>query len=60
MATTNAERVAKSDAKRGIKLKAFKLPLEVIEEIEQISQQLGIPQNQLIIQALECFKQANK
>ncbi|WP_249962278.1 ribbon-helix-helix protein, CopG family [Histophilus somni] len=60
MATTNAERVAKSDAKRGIKLKAFKLPLEVIGEIEQISQQLGIPQNQLIIQALECFKQANK
>ncbi|ARU64460.1 ribbon-helix-helix protein, CopG family [Histophilus somni] len=60
MATTNAERVAKSDAKRGIKLKAFKLPLEVIEEIEQISQQMGIPQNQLIIQALECFKQANK
>ncbi|OOS01289.1 ribbon-helix-helix protein, CopG family [Canicola haemoglobinophilus] len=60
MATTNAERVAKSDAKRGIKLKAFKLPLEVIQEIEQISQQMGIPQNQLIIQALECFKQANK
>ncbi|WP_041604975.1 hypothetical protein [Histophilus somni] len=43
MATTNAERVAKSDAKRGIKLKAFKLPLEVIEEIEQISQQIKKP-----------------
>ncbi len=46
--------------KNGMQAKSYKLPKTVVKEIENLSQQLGIPQNQLIIQALECFKQANK
>ncbi|OOF39853.1 ribbon-helix-helix protein, CopG family [Rodentibacter rarus] len=56
MAKTMAEIVAKSDEKRGVKAKTYKLPLSVIVEIEQLSHQLNIPQNQLIIQAVELFK----
>ncbi|MGX2968683.1 ribbon-helix-helix protein, CopG family [Ursidibacter sp. B-7004-1] len=51
---------ALSDEKRGVKVKGFKLPIAFIAEIEQLSQQLGIPQNQLIIQAVELFKQAQQ
>lgn len=51
---------AMSDERRGVKPKTFKLPLTVIAEIEQLSSQLGIPQNQLITQAVELFKQSHK
>lgn len=57
MALSRTEIVNRSDAKRGIKLKAFKLPVEVIAEIKELSQKLNIPQNQLIIQAVQLFKQ---
>lgn len=60
MALSRTEIVNRSDAKRGIKLKAFKLPVEVIVEIEALSQKLNIPQNQLIIQAVQQFKQNNQ
>ncbi|MDY4281282.1 MAG: ribbon-helix-helix protein, CopG family [[Pasteurella] mairii] len=60
MAMSRTEIVNRSNEKRGIKQKAFKLPLAVIAEIEQLSQQLGIPQNQLIVQAIELFKQSQK
>lgn len=49
---------ARSDEKRGVKAKSYKLPLSVINDIEQLSRERGIPQNQLIIQAIEAFKQA--
>lgn len=49
---------ARSDEKRGVKSKSYKLPLETIAEIEQLSKQLNIPQNQLIIQAVALFKQS--
>ncbi|ACA32546.1 hypothetical protein [Histophilus somni] len=58
MTMTNAEKVARSDAKRGIMAKTYKLPQSVVAEIEQLSEQYGIPQNQLLIQAIEAFKQA--
>lgn len=58
MAMSRNEIQAKSEAKRGIKQKSFKLPLEMIAEIEELSQKLNIPQNQLIIQAVELFKQS--
>ncbi|MDY5847589.1 ribbon-helix-helix protein, CopG family [Actinobacillus porcinus] len=60
MALSRTEIVRRSEEKHGIKLKAFKLPLAVIAEIEQLSTQLNIPQNQLIIQAVELFKQSQK
>ncbi|GAB1663107.1 ribbon-helix-helix protein, CopG family [Mannheimia haemolytica] len=59
MAMSRNEIQAKSETKRGIKQKSFKLPLEVIAEIEVLSQKLNIPQNQLIIQAIQQFKQNN-
>lgn len=58
MAMTATEIQKRSDEKRGIKLKAFKLPLAVIEDIEQLAEVHGIAQNQLIIQAIEMFKQS--
>ncbi|MFA9500233.1 ribbon-helix-helix protein, CopG family [Mannheimia sp. E30BD] len=58
MVMSRNEIQAKSEAKRGIKQKSFKLPLDVIAEIETLSQKLNIPQNQLIIQAVQQFKQS--
>lgn len=56
-ALTLTEIQKRSDEKRGVKTKAFKLPLSVIAEIEKLSQENQISQNQLIIQAVEAFKQ---
>lgn len=60
MAMSRNEIQAKSEAKRGIKAKSFKLPVAFIAEIEALSERLGIPQNQLIIQAVEEFKQKHQ
>ena len=56
MALSRTEIVKRSEEKHGIKLKAFKLPLAVIADIEQLSRERGIPQNRLIIQAVEMLK----
>lgn len=53
MALSITEIVNRSNAKRGIKLKAFKLHESTIAQIEQLAQQLNIPQNQLIKLAVE-------
>ena len=60
MAMSRNQIQAKSEAKRGIKAKSFKLPVAFIAEIEALSERLGIPQNQLIIQAVEEFKQKHQ
>ncbi len=60
MAMSRNEIQAKSEAKRGIKAKSFKLPVAFIAEIEALSERLGIPQNQLLIQAVEEFKQKHQ
>lgn len=60
MAMTNSERTARTDAKRGMTAKTYKLPQAVVSEIEQLSKQYGIPQNQLLMQAVELFKQSQK
>lgn len=60
MVMSRNEIQAKSEAKRGIKAKSFKLPVAFIAEIEALSEKLGIPQNQLIIQAVEEFKQKHQ
>ncbi len=59
MALSRTEIVKRSEEKHGIKLKAFKLPLAVIADIEALSQKLNKPQNQLIIQAVELLKKQN-
>ena len=56
MALSRTEIVKRSEEKHGIKRKAFKLPLAVIADSEQLSRERGIPQNQLIIQAVEMLK----
>lgn len=58
MSMSTNEIKARSDEKRGVKPKTYKLPISVIAEIEQLSQQYNIPQNQLIIQAVELWKQS--
>ncbi|TCK01924.1 hypothetical protein EV694_0565 [Volucribacter psittacicida] len=57
MALSMNEIRARSDEKRGVKAKSYKLPIATIAKIEQLSKQLNIPQNQLIIQAVELFEQ---
>ncbi|WP_410374361.1 ribbon-helix-helix protein, CopG family [Avibacterium paragallinarum] len=54
-----AEIVAKSDAKRGVRAKTYKLPEETIALIEQLSREQDVPQYQIIQQAVELFKQAH-
>lgn len=58
MALSRTEIVKRSEEKHGIKLKAFKLPQAVVAKIEQLAKEQGIPQNQLIIQAVELFEQS--
>lgn len=50
-----------SDARRGVKIKGFKLPLAVIEQIETLSKTHNIPQSHLLIEAVELWaKQTSK
>ncbi|MFD0966408.1 ribbon-helix-helix protein, CopG family [Seminibacterium arietis] len=58
MALSTNEIKARSDKKRGVKAQAYKLPITVVNEIKQLAEQHGIPQNQLIIQAVELFKKS--
>lgn len=60
MAMSINEIKARSDERRGVKVKGFKLPITFITELEQLSRDLGIPQNQLLMQAVELFKQSQK
>lgn len=53
MAMSRAEINARSDAKRGVKVKGFKLHESTIAQIEQLAQQLGLSQSQLIKLAVE-------
>ncbi|EQA03630.1 hypothetical protein Q7469_02990 [Glaesserella parasuis] len=54
---TLQELQARSEAKRGVKLKGFKLHQETIELIERLAEQHGISQTQVIVQAVELFNQ---
>ncbi|MFY1028281.1 ribbon-helix-helix protein, CopG family [Actinobacillus seminis] len=54
------EQKARSDEKRGVKVKGFKLPIAFIAEIEQLSIRYNIPQNKLLMQAVELFKQSKQ
>lgn len=56
MTMSRTEHQNRSDEKRGVKAKSYKLPLSTIADIEQLSRERGIPQNQLIIQAVEMLK----
>ncbi|MBS9777635.1 MAG: ribbon-helix-helix protein, CopG family [Gammaproteobacteria bacterium] len=47
----------KSDAKRGVKTKAFKLPLQTIANIEAISTATGKPHNAIIVELINKHKE---
>ncbi len=49
MAKSRTEIQKKSDAKRGVKIKAFNLPLETIARIQEMSEAEGIHGAKLII-----------
>ena len=45
-----------SNERRGVKNKAFTLKLDGIELIKSLSKRLGIPQNQLIMDAVRAYQ----
>ena len=45
-----------SNARRGVKNKAFTLKLDDIELIKSLSKRLNIPQNQLIMDAVRAYQ----
>ncbi|HDL1113579.1 TPA: hypothetical protein PWU90_002334 [Mannheimia haemolytica] len=60
MKLSTNELKALSDERRGVRAKSYKLSLETIALIEQLSKQLDMPQNQLIKLAVEKLQeQAN-
>ncbi|ACL32767.1 ribbon-helix-helix protein, CopG family [Glaesserella parasuis] len=60
MALSRSEIVARSDAKKGMQAKTYKLPQALVAEIELLAKQCGISQGLLIAQAVELFKQSQK
>lgn len=60
MAKTPTQIQNDSDARRGLKVKGFKLELETIELIEQLAKQLSIPQNALLKEAIEAYAKAKQ
>ena len=55
MVLTRAVIQSKSDQKRGVKVKGFKLRVDDIALIEQASKSLDIPQAQLIVDAVKFY-----
>jgi hypothetical protein len=55
MALTRVEINQKSDQKRGVKVKGFKLHVDDIALIEKASKSLDIPQAQLIVDAVKFY-----
>ena len=53
---SQTQRTADSDAKRGFKTKGLKLHIDDITLIENLSKRLGIPQNQLIMDAVRAYQ----
>ncbi|OCL17813.1 hypothetical protein [Gilliamella sp. wkB171] len=60
MAKSITEIQAKSDMKRGVNVKGFKLHVDDIALIEQVSTDLNIPQSQLIIDSVKFYLENKK
>lgn len=56
MALTPSQIVAKSDARRGMKAKSYKLPITLIDKIAELSAQHNISQGELLRQAVELWE----
>lgn len=55
MAQSIADIQKRSDEKRGVKSKGFKLPLETIDLIAKLSDDTGKPQSAIITEAVKMF-----
>ncbi|OBX10416.1 hypothetical protein QV09_05570 [Gallibacterium salpingitidis] len=58
MALSRTEINARSEAKRGIVTKSFKIPKSVSDDIDQLSEILGISKGKVLEQAIELLKNA--
>lgn len=47
----------KSDAKRGVRVKGFKLPIEFIAEFEQSAREANMTNNAFLMHLLALYKQ---
>ncbi|WLF84847.1 hypothetical protein [Moraxella sp. ZY210820] len=57
---TRTQIQAESDAKRGIKIKAFKFKIEDIQFIEQTAKDLDLNQNELVLKAIHFYLDNHK
>ena len=55
MALTRAVIQKKSDEKRGVKSKGYKLPVDIINLISELSAKTGKPQSKIIEEAILMF-----
>lgn len=58
MAQSIASIQRRSDEKRGVSAKSYKLPQETIKLIAQLAELTGKPQSQVISEAIEQYKAA--
>lgn len=57
MAKTATQIQKESDERRGLRSKGYKLPIETIDKIAELSKRAGMPQAQVIGEAIKLFEQ---
>ncbi|GAB2938121.1 ribbon-helix-helix domain-containing protein [Hafnia psychrotolerans] len=60
MAQSRVDIQQKSDDKRGVRAKSYKLPVSIIELIEALSKETGTPQSAVISKAVELLAESLK
>ena len=60
MAKTQAQIQERSDAKRGVRAKSYKLPETTIALIAELAEQTGLPQSPVITAAVKMLKQQHE
>lgn len=60
MSKSRTEIQKQSDAKRGVKTKAFKLPLDFIAEFEQLARDAELSNNAFLMHLVECYKKRGR
>ncbi len=60
MAQSIADIQKRSDEKRGVKSKGFKLPIETIDLIARLSEETGQPQSTIITDAVKLLAESLK
>lgn len=60
MSKSRTEIQKQSDAKRGVKTKAFKLPLDFIAEFEQLAREAELSNNAFLMHLVEYYKERGR